>query len=236
MRGTQIVRSQLDGVSGAVVVVDVLRAFTTAAYAFGAGAESIYLVSGIDDALTFKANHPEVLAMGEDHGKRPDGFDFSNSPAALAEANIGGRTLVQRTSAGTQGVVGATAADRLWAASLVCASATATAVEDAGLGAPTYVITGCQPDAAETTGLDDRLTAALIERARCGEPLDIGPTSAALGETLEAKRSLALGPDHCHPTDIKLAAQVDTFDFAMEVVQDNRGLRLRAVPQPSRST
>jgi len=38
---------ELQGVSGVVVAVDVLRAFTTAAYAFAAGATSICLVSTV---------------------------------------------------------------------------------------------------------------------------------------------------------------------------------------------
>ncbi len=229
MTERQITRWELEGVSGAVVVVDVLRAFTTAAYAFGAGAETIYLVSEVEEALSFKDEHPGVLAMGESHGLRPVGFDFSNSPAALHRADLVGRTLVQRTSAGTQGVIGAAEADRAWAASLVCASATAAAVTAAAIGPPTYVITGCFPDAPDTTGQDDRLTAALIERSRRGQPLDSAATSAALHETLEAKRSLALGPEHCDPIDIELAGRVDHFDFAMEVVRSKRGLRLQPV-------
>ena len=129
-----MVRWELDDVTGAVVVVDVIRAFTTAAYAFGAGADAIYLVGGVDEALQFKASNPGVLAMGENHGRRPDGFDFANSPVVVSRADLTGRTLVQRTSAGTQGVVGATRATRLWAASLACASATARAVNAADLG------------------------------------------------------------------------------------------------------
>ena len=105
-----------------------IRAFTTAAYAFGVGATAIYLVATVEQALAFKAAHPDVLAMGEDRGRRPEGFDFPNSPAAVSRADLDGRTLVQRTSAGTQGVVAAVDATRLWAASLVCASATARAV------------------------------------------------------------------------------------------------------------
>ncbi len=100
-----------------------IRAFTTAAYAFSAGAAEIYLVGTVDEALAFKAAHPGALAMGEERGLRPDGFDFPNSPAMVREADLDGRTLVQRTSAGTQGVVRAVDATRLWAASLVVASA-----------------------------------------------------------------------------------------------------------------
>ncbi len=166
-----VARWELDGVSGAVVVVDVIRAFTTAAYAFGAGAAEIYLVGDVDAALAFKAAHPGSLAMGEDRGLRPDGFDFPNSPAMVRDADLSGRTLVQRTSAGTRGVVAAVDATRLWAASLACASATARAVNAAGLGEPTYVITGRFEDRPERRGDDDVLAADLIERARLGEPL-----------------------------------------------------------------
>ncbi len=236
----QVLRWELEGVSGAVVVVDVIRAFTTAAYAFDAGAEAIYLVSTVQEALAFKAMHPGSLAMGEEDCIRPDGFDFSNSPAALGRADLGGATLVHRTTSGTQGVVGAVSADRLWAASLVCASATARAVNEADLGDPTYVITGCFDDALDTTGHDDRLTAGVIERARVGEPLAVEATAAALLTTFEAERTRNLPVEHSDPEDLALCVEIDRFDFAMEVVRDDKGLSIKRdgsverVPQPSR--
>lgn len=68
-----LARWELDGVGGAVVVIDVIRAFTTAAYAFGSGAREIYLVGDVDEALDFKAAHPGTLALGENRGLRPLG-------------------------------------------------------------------------------------------------------------------------------------------------------------------
>jgi 2-phosphosulfolactate phosphatase len=227
-----VARWELDGVRGAVVVIDVIRAFTTAAYAFGSGAAEIYLVGDVREALAFKAAHPGSIALGENRGLRPAGFDYPNSPAMVSRVDLTGRTLVQRTSAGTRGAVAATHADRLWAASLACASATARAVDEAGLGEPTYVITGRFEDSPEASGDDDKMTAELIERARIGRPLDAAATSTALLATNEAARTLALGPDHCDPADIELAATVDTFDFAMEVERTSLGLRLTArIPQ-----
>ncbi len=224
-----VARWELADVGGPVVVVDVIRAFTTAAYAFGSGAAEIYLVGDVDEALAFKAANPGVIALGEDRGLRPDGFDYPNSPAMVSRADLTGCTLVQRTSAGTRGVVAAAGADRLWAASLACASATARAVESAGLGSPTYVITGRFEDRPADSGRDDEMTARLIERARLGQPLDSAATSSALKATNEAARTLALGPDHCDPADIELAATVDAFDFAMEVERTPLGLVLRCV-------
>jgi 2-phosphosulfolactate phosphatase len=212
-------------VGGAVVVVDVIRAFTTAAYAFASGAAEIYLVAGVDEALAFTQRHPGVLAMGEDRGLRPDGFDLPNSPAMVRDADLDGRTLVQRTSAGTQGVVRAVDATRLWVASLVVASATARSVTASGLGEPAYVITGRFED-DPNGGADDVLTADLIERARTGRPLDAESTAAAVLATDEATKTRALGSEHTDPRDVELAVAVDAFDFAMEVERTDLGLRL----------
>lgn len=212
-----LARWELDGVSGVVVAIDVIRAFTTAAYAFGAGASSILLVAEVDEAVQLARSIPGALAMGEDHGRRPDAFAFSNSPVQIARADVGGRTLVQRTSAGTRGLLAATDADRVFAASLVVASATARAAAAASAdgAAPTYVITGRFPDRPDR-GTDDLLTAQLIERARTGQDLDLVATAAAVRDSDEAARTLALGGTDVDPDDIAFATEVDRFDFAME--------------------
>ena len=217
---------------GAVVVVDVLRAFTTAAYAFAAGARRIWLVESVEHGLALKARLPGAAAMGEDGGRRIPGFDFSNSPAEVAAADLTGRDVVQRTSAGTRGAVAAAAADRRWCASLVCASATAAAVTTSGLGPPTYVITGWRDE--HHPGEDDRRTARLIERARTGQHLDAGATAGAVADSAEAAVTLALGPGDVDPHDIELATRVDAFDFAMEAHSHANGLLLLAHPEPRR--
>jgi 2-phosphosulfolactate phosphatase len=219
---------EIGGVTGAVVVVDVIRAFTTSAYAFGAGARHVYLVGGVDDALAFKAAHPGSLAMGEDRGLLPDGFDLANSPVQASRLDLDDRVLVQRTSAGTQGVIAARDATRLWCASLVCASATASAVSAAGLGAPTYVITGQFAD-RPARGVDDRLTASYIDELRLGRRPDADAVARAVASSDEATRTLALGAGHVEPDDIRYATAVDRFDFAMEVARDEWGLRLDRV-------
>lgn len=218
--------SEAGTATGAVVVVDVLRAFTTAAYAFAGGATGVWLVDAVDEALALKAARPELLAMGEDGGRRIAGFDFANSPWEVSQADLAGRELVQRTSAGTRGVVAATGAQRRWCASLVCATATARAVTAAGLGDPTYVITGRR--GADQQGADDLLTAELIERARVGEPIAAVATAHAVATSREAVVTLALGAAHVDPRDIELAVRVDAFDFAMEARVVGSGLLLTA--------
>ena len=218
-------RWEVAGVEGAVVVIDVIRAFTTAAFAFGAGAAEIYLVATADEALAFKAAHPGCIAMGEDSGRKPVGFDLPNSPVLASRADLDGRTVVQRTSAGTQGVVAASSATRLWAAGLATASATAAAVAASGLGDPTYVITGRFPDRADS-GEEDVLTARFIEDVRLGLVVDPVAIAAAVLATDDARHTLLLGAEHVHPDDIERCVRIDHFDFAMEVERTAQGLRL----------
>lgn len=227
--GRQIGPHECGDVTGAVVVIDVIRAFTTAAYALAAGAKFIYLVGTVEEALAFKAGHPHSLAMGEDHGRRPDGFDLSNSPVQAFQADVAGRTVVQRTSAGMTGVVAARAAGRLWCASLVCASATARAILSAGLGVPSYVISGWWVDRDDHPGTDDRITASFIDALRRGERPDPAEVARRVAATDEATRTLALGAGHVDPRDIDYAVTVDRFDFAMEVTRDADGLCLERV-------
>lgn len=224
-------RWEIGDVAGAVVAIDVIRAFTSAAYAFAAGAREIWLVADVDEALAFKDRHPGSLAMGEDHGRQPAAFDFSNSPVALSRADLSGRVMVQRTSAGTRGVIAARNATRLWCASLVCASATARAVTRSDAGVPTYLITGRFPDAGPSSGDDDLATARLIERARVGAPLDAAATAAFVTHSDEAVKTLQLGDGHVDPDDIVYATRVDAFDFAMEVTRIDEGLRLNVTAE-----
>lgn len=214
---------------GAVVVVDVLRAFTTAAAAFAAGASRIVLVATSDEALELKVAHPGWLAMGEVSGRWVGGFDLSNSPVQALERDLSGATIVQRTGAGTQAVIASTGAERLWCTGLVTASATARAVAASGLGVPDYVLSGVLPEHG-MTGEDDLLTARLVERARRGEPLAAARTAAAVAGSEEAAHTLSLGPEHTPPGDIELCVDVDRWDFAMEASREELGWVLHRVP------
>ena len=222
-------RHDVGDVEGPVVAIDVIRAFSTAAYALAAGAEAIFLVADVEEALAFKAAHPGSVAMGEDGGLRPRGFDLPNSPVRASEFDLDGRLVVQRTSAGTRGVVAARSATMLWAASLVVASATAAATGVGPEREPTYLITGWFTDRPDRPGTDDRLTADYMEGVRRGERPDPREAADRVAASDEATRTLALGPEHVDDRDIEYACDVDRFDFAMPVERSSEGLRLRAV-------
>jgi 2-phosphosulfolactate phosphatase len=126
------IHSLLEGAAratGSVAVIDVFRAFTSAAVALANGASNIVMVRTVNEALELRRAGIGEICMGEVHGRAPDGFDFGNSPFEVSTVDFRGKTIIQRTSAGTQGIVEAvTKAERLYAASLVTAEATARAL------------------------------------------------------------------------------------------------------------
>src|SRR5579862_1849002 len=107
--------------TGAVAIIDVFRAFTTAAVALANGASHIIMVGSVDEALSLRDGGQVHICMREVRGHAPPGFDFGNSPFQISEVDLRDKVIAQRTSAGTQGIVAARSADYLYAASLVTA-------------------------------------------------------------------------------------------------------------------
>lgn len=111
---------------GVVIVIDVIRAFTVAAYAFAGGTRRIWLVRTIEEAQALREREPNALLAGEVGGRLIPGFDFNNSPSRMSAADVRGRLLIQRTGAGTQGAVKVVNAEHILICSLTNARATAT--------------------------------------------------------------------------------------------------------------
>ncbi len=112
--------------SGAtVVVIDVLRATTSMAQIFSSGAQSVYPVAEVDNARLKKKSMPDALLCGERNGLPPEGFDMGNSPAAFADADLSGKSVIITTTNGTRAIAAAKQAVALIAGA--CVNATAVA-------------------------------------------------------------------------------------------------------------
>ncbi len=204
---------------GIVIVIDVIRAFSVAAYALAGGARGLWLVREVEEALALRQREPAALLAGEVGGRLIPGFDFNNSPAQMAQADVRGRLLIQRTGAGTQGAVGAVKATHLLLCSLVNARATATyarhlAATTDGLITllPTERISadGVQP--MEDTICADYLEALLFERDDAPQALNDGIARLHASERLTIfERGSADFPFE----DIAAFLAADRFQFAM---------------------
>ena len=206
-----------------------IRAFTTAAFAFSQGAREIALVSTVEDAFKLKTRFPKALIMGELRGHPIEGFDFGNSPTLLLDQDLMGKRLIQRTSAGTQGVVRSRARNIL-ATGLCTLTATIQLVRRLQPDSITLIQTGVL---AEGLGDEDIACADLIESQLCGWTIDIDVIKARVRDSYDGR--LFTIPDHfAFPSaDLEAALEIDRFNFAMMVHNDHGMLLLRKEPIPS---
>lgn len=82
-----------------VIVVDVLRATTTAVTYLERGAEALLLTATPEAALARRGEN--VVLAGERGGLPLPGFDLGNSPVEAAGQRLAGRTVVMTTTNGT---------------------------------------------------------------------------------------------------------------------------------------
>lgn len=197
---------------GSVVVIDVLRAFTTAAHAFAGGVRSLELVATPEEALARKRRQPGLLLVGEVDGRPIAGFDLGNSPEALDRRELVGRDVLLRSSSGVQGVLAARDARRIYLGSFVTVGATVHALRAAGddvalvaMGSP------ARPEDEE-----DAACAELLARRLRGEPDGLDELVARVHSSPAAERALDPACDWITPGDLARALLVDHFDFALQ--------------------
>jgi 2-phosphosulfolactate phosphatase len=206
--------------TGTVVVIDVLRAFTVSAYALAGGARECRLVRTVDEAQALAASIPGAVICAEENALPVTGIPLSNSPTQIAEADLKGRVLVQRSSAGTQAAA-AVKQDDIFAASLVVARATVQACLLRHPKTLTLVASADHPE--------DHACAHYMEAIIRGESLDLERWLRPLYES-ERYRKARSGPwPGFFPTDLDLSLQPDRFDFAMPITRQHGYLRLTRV-------
>jgi 2-phosphosulfolactate phosphatase len=214
-----------DGATGFVVVIDVIRAFTNAAFAFSRGAREIYPVRGVEEALELKQQIPGSLVCGEVGGLPPEGFDFGNSPTHTNTLDLSGKVLIQRTGAGTQGAVRSVNAERMVAASFVIANATAKYVQKFAPELVTFVITGQTYNGGE----EDLACAEYLQELLSG----VLPDPTLYLNRARNSRDAEVFYDPEKPlfpgTDIEYCLSLDRFDFAMPILREDGRLIMRCV-------
>lgn len=205
-------------------MVDVLRAFSTSAFAFHRGAHEIYLVSTVEEAFELREKYPEILLMGEVNGYPVKGFDLPNSPAAIAPLDLQGKCLVLRTTAGTQGVVRAAHATHLYVASLCNAKSTASSVNALNPDAVTFVNSGIRAKGGgeEDVACSDYIASLLHQNA-----LSLSEIKRRVLESKAAAKFSATDNSDFSKADLEHALQFNRFSFAMKVENTDRGLTLR---------
>jgi 2-phosphosulfolactate phosphatase len=201
--------------TGTVAVIDVFRAFTTAAVALSNGASRIVMVRTVEEALALRKAGIGQICVGEVRGRAPDGFDFGNSPYEISGIDFGGKTIIQRTSAGTQGIVeAANKAERLYAASLVTAEAAVRALLS---GSPDQVSLVAMGDNGIKRTDEDELCAIHLRNRLEGRVGDGDATRRLILAGGEVARFHDPARPYLHPEDVDIALDIDRYDFAVRV-------------------
>ena len=212
--------SLLDGARearGTAIIIDVYRAFTTAAIALSRGVNAIILVAEIEEALELKRNGAGDFCMGEVDGKRPQGFDFGNSPHEISTADVAGKTLIQSTRAGTVGVSAAVNADRIYAGSLITAEATVNAVIKSAPETVNIVAMGSE---GKVKTDEDEQCALYLRNLLQGRDPDKDAVRSLILAGEESQKYGDPARPHFHPKDRDHALSISTIPFAISVTRE----------------
>jgi 2-phosphosulfolactate phosphatase len=201
------------------VVIDVLRAFTTAPWAHHQGADEIWLAASSAEALNLKSElGSNALALKD--GQPRDGFELANSPEQISGMDLTGHKVVQQTTNGTVGIIAAGHVPLVLAASFVNASATAATIRDHRPASVDFVITG------DNGRADEDLAAADLIRELIEGPVDptvhesriIGSAAASRLREMANEKHPGVGP-----MDIQLASQTDRLPVVMRARRRDLG-------------
>ena len=202
--------------TGLAVVIDVFRAFTTAAYVMANGAERIYPVESVEEAFELKRSHHNWILMGERDGKQVQGFDYGNSPASIQNTDFSGYTVIQTTSAGTRGLFNAYGADEILPGSFVMADAIVKYIKERNPETLSLVAMGWN---GENKAPEDELLAAYIEEKLMG----VEPDFNAMRDEIRAHPEGAKFFDKSKPQfregDFYCAMTLNRFDFCLRLVK-----------------
>src|SRR5258708_32561 len=180
---------------------------------------------GIDDARALVAKTPGAVICAEEEGLPVDGIAISNCPTQMRAADVNGRILVQRSSAGTAVASAVREGVDIFAASLVVARATVQACLSRHPDTLTFIASADHPE--------DHACARYMEAVINGESPDIDRLLRPLRESDRYSHLMSGAWPGFPATDLELALEPDRFKFAMPVSREAGYLRLTRPDRPA---
>ncbi len=206
---------------GTAVIIDVFRAFTTAAFVMANGAETIIPVGTVDEALELRRRNPEWIVMGEVHGHKVPDFDYGNSPDEVSRIDFTGRTVIQRTSSGVQGILAASGAEEVLLGSFVTAEATVKYIKREDPAVVSLVAMGWE---GEYEAIEDELYAEYLDTRLLGGHPDFADIARRIRADPQGAKFFDPTQTSFREGDFHAAMSLDRFCFALRV---NRGPPMR---------
>lgn len=207
--------------AGLTVIIDVFRAFTVACYVIGNGAERIIPVGDVDLAYRLKRENPGCILIGERKGKILPGFDYGNSPAHLENVDLRGKTIIQTTSAGTQGIVNAVGAEEIITASFVNVQAVIDYIK---IKAPEELSLVCMGFEGQRPSDEDTFCAQYIRNSLEQNPLDFADMVEKLRNGSGKRFFEPASQDWAPARDFDLCVKINRFNFVLQAKGGDEGL------------
>ncbi len=212
---------------GLAVIIDVFRAFTTAAHVMANGAERIIPVGSVEESFELRRRHPEWIQIGERGGIRVEGFDYGNSPHEVSRADFTGRTVIQTTGAGTKGVISAAGADAILLGSFVMAGAVARYIQKVQ---PEVVSLVAMGDVGVEPNEEDECCAEYIEGLLKGGRPDFEEMRGRIRASPSGFKFFDESKPQFREEDFSLALELDRFDFVLRVVRGDLLTVVKEIP------
>lgn len=199
-----------------VVVIDVIRAFTTACYAYSRNPSVIYPVAEISEAKDWKKKNPNVILVGERYGVSIPGFDYNNSPSQMGVADLYGKTIVMTTTAGTRGLLAVPAKAIVITGSFVNSGAIVSYIQKENPKTVTFL---CTDDRYYDS--EDFLCASFIKSRLEGAPLSFTAMRAHIRRHPATKMFLEAPLIPTSRKDFALCMESDVFSFVLKrIIKD----------------
>ena len=212
--------------NGIAVVIDVFRAFTVTPLIFHLGARKAIFVDGPEQAFSLKSRDPDVVLAGEMNEQLIPGFDLGNSPSEVLHKRnevFAGKVVVQRTTAGVTGVLGAVSkAEEVILGSYVMAKAVSRYILSRD-PLPEVVTLVAMGRRGMSRSPEDEGCADYVEHLLTGSPYDHLRALKAIIFNEAAQKFIRRDKVYLPPEDPLLCLQRDLFDFVL-IAQKENGL------------
>lgn len=206
-----------DNPDGITVVIDVLRAFTTAWFAFRGGVRHIWLVGSKEEGFALERRMPGVPLVGEIEALPIPGFDYGNSPWEISRAELP-ETLIMLTTNGVRATLNARDSRRVLVTSLVNADATVDAIRGLSRDEHERVVLV----ASHPTGDEDLACAEYMLDQLGGPGIELEDALERVRRCEAAQKFLQRRHPRLHPEDVHMAAESHGADgFAIQARFNN---------------
>lgn len=219
----------LEGVKkakGVVIIVDIFRACSTASYLLGNGVDKIIAVRTSKQAFELKKKNPKYILIGENRGIKIKGFDFGNSPTEINKFNLSGKTIVFRTSSGTQGIVCAKNASEIILGSFTTADATRNYLRKTN---PKTVTIVCLGDSIRNRNSEDWLYADYLENEIKGRKTVFDKIKNCIRKSKNARPFFDPFDLSFPKEDFEYCLTLDKFNFIMKAEKEEEQIVIRKI-------